>query len=191
MLNKCNTGCVFNGLTVNHLMYADDIVIFSPSVSGLQKLLATCETLSKKHDMIFNSKKSACMFFLIKNLTKSKLPEIYLNNEILKMCSSFKYLGHIICHDLSDNTDFERQRRKLYVQGNIILRKYDMCTILVEVKLFKTFCMPLYTTQLWCRYDKVSINKLYTSYHNVLKFFVGCSKVESTSSACAIYDVQG
>ena len=44
MLNKCNTGCVFNGLTVNHLMYADDIVIFSPSVSGLQKLLATCET---------------------------------------------------------------------------------------------------------------------------------------------------
>ena len=145
MLNKCNSGCVFNGLTVNHLMHADDIVIFSPSVSGLQKLLATCETFSKKHDMIFNSKKSACMFFLSKNLTKSNLPELYLNNESLKMCSSFKYLGHIICHDLSDNKDIERQRRKLYEQGNIMLRKFAMCTIPVKVKLFKKFCMPLYT----------------------------------------------
>jgi len=30
-LNDCNTGCMIGGMLVNHIMYADDLVIFSPS----------------------------------------------------------------------------------------------------------------------------------------------------------------
>ena len=29
-LNECKTGCKFNDLLVNHLMYADDLVILHP-----------------------------------------------------------------------------------------------------------------------------------------------------------------
>ena len=37
-LNSCHVGCYYSGGCINHLMYADDLVIMSPSVAGLYKL---------------------------------------------------------------------------------------------------------------------------------------------------------
>ena len=50
----------------------------------------------------------------------------------LHVVATYKYLGNYISDDLSDDDDFNRQRRTLYVQGNIILRNFSMCSI--EVK---------------------------------------------------------
>ena len=33
-LKECPTGCIAGGTIVNHLMYADDIVLLSPSATG-------------------------------------------------------------------------------------------------------------------------------------------------------------
>ena len=38
-LNKCNVGCNLNGLLINHIMYADDLVLISPSSAGLSQLM--------------------------------------------------------------------------------------------------------------------------------------------------------
>ena len=38
-LKECQTGCIAGGTIVNHLMYADDIVLLSPSATGLSLLL--------------------------------------------------------------------------------------------------------------------------------------------------------
>ena len=38
-LNKCNVGCNLNGHLINHIMYADDLVLISPSSAGLSQLL--------------------------------------------------------------------------------------------------------------------------------------------------------
>ena len=40
----CHVGCYYSGGCINHLMYADDLVIMSPSVAGLYKLLHICES---------------------------------------------------------------------------------------------------------------------------------------------------
>ena len=40
------------------------------------------------------------------------------------MVASYKYLGHYIIGDLSDDDDdINRQRRTIFVQGNIILTR--------------------------------------------------------------------
>ena len=62
-LNKCNTGCVIGSTTINHLMYVDDLVILSPSVSGLSELMQVCGHYGLKHDIKYNSKKSAVLIF--------------------------------------------------------------------------------------------------------------------------------
>ena len=49
---------------INHLMYADDLVIMAPSVAGLSKLLRICELFAASHDMIFNQKKSTSVYFI-------------------------------------------------------------------------------------------------------------------------------
>ncbi len=35
-LNVCKIDCMIGNTLVNHIMYADDLVVFSPSSAGLQ-----------------------------------------------------------------------------------------------------------------------------------------------------------
>jgi len=41
-LGSARVGCTMGNMVVNHLMFADDVCVFSPSISGLQCLLNIC-----------------------------------------------------------------------------------------------------------------------------------------------------
>ena len=88
-LNSCHVGCYYSGGCINHLMYADDLVIMSPSVAGLYKLLHICESFGLSHDVLFNNKKSTIMSFRAGNLKDAHLP-LYL---LLKLRSPRDYVG--------------------------------------------------------------------------------------------------
>ena len=64
-LSKTKVGCALGKIMVNHLAYADDLVILSPSAKGLQKLLNICSeygelcSITKKPGMyVFSSQRS-------------------------------------------------------------------------------------------------------------------------------------
>ena len=143
-LNKCNVGCNLNRLLINHIMYADDLVLISPSSAGLSQLLRECEKFGTRHDVKYNAKKSAVMIYRSMTLKGCTIPNFNLNGMILHVVASYKYLGHYITDDLSDDDDINRQRRTLFVQGNIILRKFNMCSLGVNLTLFHTYCSPIY-----------------------------------------------
>ena len=44
-------------------MYADDLVVLSPSSVGLRELLSVCETYSLNYEMKFNHEKSAILIY--------------------------------------------------------------------------------------------------------------------------------
>ena len=60
-LSTCCTGCCVSNTIMNHFIYADDLVIFSPSSVGLRALISVCEKYGISHDIQFNHKKSATM----------------------------------------------------------------------------------------------------------------------------------
>ena len=60
-LSNSKYGCSFEGCSVNHLSYADDMVILSRSANALQKLLDICSAYSEQRDIVYNVKKSVCM----------------------------------------------------------------------------------------------------------------------------------
>ena len=124
---------------INHLMYADDLVIMAPSVAGLSKLLKICESFGASHDMIFNQKKSASVYFISKTLKGAHLPNVYLNGEVILQVDSVKYLGHYITNDLHDDLDIRRQCRAINVRGNNIFRKFHMCSVSVKLKFLLCF----------------------------------------------------
>ena len=150
-------------------MYADDLVLISPSSAGLPQLLHECEKFGASHDLKYNAKKSAVMIYRSMTLKGCTIPNFKINGIILHVVASYKYLGHYITDDLSDDDDINRQRRTLLVQGNIILRKFNMtlCSLGVKLTLFRTYCSPMYTAQLWRNYKKSTITKLHISYHNI------------------------
>ena len=49
-----------------------------------------------------------------------------------------------------------RQCQQLYARGNVLLRKFHMCAMDVKVKLFNTYCSPMYTAQLWWNCHELS-----------------------------------
>ncbi len=61
-LNKCNVGCWFNAIVLNHLYYADDLCLLSPSVHGLNELLSISAKYATHHDIVFNEGKSVFVF---------------------------------------------------------------------------------------------------------------------------------
>ena len=113
------------------------------------------------------------------------------SGEATCMCTlNTKYvLGHFICSDLSDDTDILRQRRCLTIQGHILLRKFHMCSIGVRLALFRSFCSPMCTSQLWWNYKKCTMKRLLITYHNIFKMSISMSKYESTSVLCTVYNV--
>ena len=84
---------------------------------------------------IFNHKKSASVYFISKTLKRAHLPNVYLNGEVILQVDSVKYLGHHLTNDLHyDDLDIRRQCRAINVRGNILFRKFHMCSVSVKLK---------------------------------------------------------
>ena len=62
-LNLLDIGCYLNSVCVNHLVYADDLCLISPSLAGLRELLRVCETAGDHLSIKFNAEKTVCMRF--------------------------------------------------------------------------------------------------------------------------------
>jgi len=66
-------------MVVNHLMFADDIRVFSPSISGLQYLLNICGDYTAEHETTFNCKKTIGVLFCPKKYKQPAPLNVFLN----------------------------------------------------------------------------------------------------------------
>ena len=70
-------------------MYADDLVLISPSSAGLSQLLRECEKFGTRHDVKYNAKKSAVMIYRSMTLKGCTIPNFNLNGMILHVVASY------------------------------------------------------------------------------------------------------
>ena len=73
-LNDAKAGCIMNGVYMNHLMYADDLVLIAPSVRALQVLLGYCDSFAQDNDAKYNTKKTVCMLVRPKEFKSNFVP---------------------------------------------------------------------------------------------------------------------
>ena len=72
LLRKKKTDCWVNGEYVGIVTYADDLLLISPTLDGLQEMIKTCEIYGKYHNLTFNTNpiinkcKTKCLAFLKK-----------------------------------------------------------------------------------------------------------------------------
>ncbi|XP_059055935.1 uncharacterized protein LOC131849827 [Achroia grisella] len=183
-LSSMHAGCYIDGIAVNNLSYADDMVLLSPSISALRKMLNVCEQYTMKHGLKYNTNKSEFMFFGLggKNPT---IPPIMLYGVPINRVAKFKYLGHIITDDLKDNADIERERRALAVRGNMLSRRFARCSTEVKITLFKAYCQSFYTSSLWVNYTQQAYSALRVQYNNVFRMLLRLPRFCSASTMFA------
>ena len=63
LLQNSGLGCYFKGTPVCAILYADDIMLISPSVTGLQEMLGVCEKYLSFLELALNPKKSVYIRF--------------------------------------------------------------------------------------------------------------------------------
>ena len=72
-LRRKRDGCWIKHNYVGIIVYADDIVLLSPSIDGLQNMINTCTQYAEKHNLTFSThvipkkSKTKCVAFLRKN----------------------------------------------------------------------------------------------------------------------------
>ena len=159
---------MINGLCVNNLCYADDMVLISPSATGLQRLIDCCCNYAAVHDIIYNETKTQCMR-IVTNTYQFREPTITLGQHRLQFVTQFPYLGHIITTDLTDGADIEHRRRKLCALGNMITRRFAFCNRDTKLALFRSFCYNVYGSHLWASYTQEQRRRIKVTHNDILR----------------------
>ena len=181
VLNTLNVGCYFNGTMINHLMYADDIVVISPSVRSMQVLLSHCDNYANRNDVKFNTKKSKSMCFKPKCMQSKVVQELTLSSSALRVVNQHNYLGVTLCTDMSDDLSLEKQCKSLYARGNLILRHFRKCSDDVRILLFNSYCTAFYGSSLWYNFKSESFRRLKTAYNRIFRLFFNIKGIVSVS----------
>ena len=180
-------GCRLGLFSTNIIGYADDLVLLSPSVYGLQQLIDICYNESVFLKLNFNPKKSLCIKFCKSRIYKQLRPLIRLNDVCLDFVKQVKYLGFMINFNLSDADDILRERNKFYASFNSILRKFYFIDLNIFLNLFKTYCMQFYGDKLWMNCENQSMFKNFgVGYHKALKKILGLPNYVRNHEVCNI-----
>ena len=91
-LSRHDIGCSLGKNIINHVIYADDIVVFSPSIKGLQILTDVCSNYMTNNFLKLNVKKTKCMKFEKKKLQPMCNQDIYIDGKKIEFAEKIKYL---------------------------------------------------------------------------------------------------
>lgn len=191
-LSGAMVGCSIDGTFVNNISYADDMVLLTPSISAMRKLLHICERYAVAHGLKYNTKKSEYMLFSAnKKACCPDVPPITLGGIPLKRVDTFKYLGHWVTASQSDVMDIERERRALAVRSNMLIRRFARCSEAVKVTLFRAYCQSFYTCSLWIDYTQKAYSALRVQYNNAFRALLGMPRHCSASGMFVTARVDG
>jgi len=122
LLNKFKKyGCMFKGISVSAIMYADDIILMSPSVTELQSMLNVCCKELAELDICLNCVKSNAI--RIGKRFNVKCVDLHAENEKVAWVSEAKYLGLSIVSGPTFKCNFASNKLKFYRASNAILSK--------------------------------------------------------------------
>ena len=108
-LNEKYISCCLKAQVVNHLYRADDLVLVSPTASGMNELIQEYESFSTEYGLKFNESKTVMLYFKPDNVKINPCTSIKMNGTLINV--ECKYLGHMITNKLSDTEYMKGQMR--------------------------------------------------------------------------------
>ena len=153
---------IFGDISINCLMYADDLLILSETNLGLQNSMNKLSSYCNQWGLSVNTAKTK---FMISKSNIASASKLLFNNEIIEQVFSFKYLGIEFSYDgnnLVSQTDIYKKGLKAYFK--LIRSLNPPPTPAISLHLFDHLVKPilLYGCEIWSPIDlkyKSTINK--------------------------------
>ena len=120
---------------LNHIIYADDLCCFSPSLDGLQDILNVCSNYAVKH-------------ILYKYFSLTNVPKVYFYNNVIKFKNNVKYLGVFLKGNLKDDGNICRQVLCLYGKSYQLKATFSKYSRTIKNILFNYHCTSFYASHL-------------------------------------------
>ena len=136
-LQATGVGCYVGGAWVNSLSYADDMVLFAPTVAALH-----ADTLGGMSRICWtslhctNTTKTVCTMDRPKQSQGRFSTSVRLGNKDNSSVEEFRYLGHIMTADCRDDKNIKKQFRRQNAVGNMLVRKSSFAPIEAKIQRF-------------------------------------------------------
>jgi len=126
------------------ILHADDILLLSPSVCGLDALTKTCEIELDKLDMVINTRKSCCLRIGPRN-NASFLPVSISDSDgtVISWVHEMRYLGISIVRSRTFKCTLGHAKKSFYRAANAVCAKIGrVASEEVTLQLIKVKCLP-------------------------------------------------
>ena len=172
------SGCTINSSFLGIIMYADDLLLLSASVSGLQQMLNCCDSMSSCLELEFNCKKCTCA--VIGSASQYTISDMKLGRENISWSQTFKYLGITFVAGNYLSVDSNIIKRKFFAASNCILGNVNCLNDLIKLSLMESFCLPilLYATVAF-KLSNAQINELNAGWNSIYRRIFGFHRWES------------
>jgi len=149
-----------NGTQTNCLMFADDLVLFSETATGLQNMLNKLEHYCTKWQLRINLKKTKVMIFNKGGHVIKRFKFTY-NSEALELTQKYCYLGIVFTSSGNFNSALDALNDKA---SKVLfkIRQFDTRQHLsLTIKLFNNLVVPIlrYGCEVWTPYLMKGLNE--------------------------------
>ena len=142
LVHNSNFGCYIGDVPSSIFIYADDIVLLSPTRYGMKQILRLCEEFGVEYGLKFNPDKCESVTYSNTNNLNDKLM-FELNGKSIKFVENVKHLGHdLISKKCKFN--FEPILNDIKSKTNGILNVFNHISIDARLRLFNSFCTSYY-----------------------------------------------
>ena len=153
--DKCKHGIQLmpNTPDVSILLFADDIVLLSDTVVGLQNQIDTLQVASARLGLEVNLQKTKVMVFR-KGGHIAAHERWYINNNILEVVNEYKYLGYNFTTKMSSNVamvELASRGKAAAAQISKMLKRLNYVVPDLFFKIFEGQVQPilLYASEVW------------------------------------------
>ena len=123
-LRESGNGAKVGGIFVGSVAYADDLLLLSPTVNGMQCMLDVCSNFVEENCMRFNVQK--CAVVVISKKPVSKEMELLLCGHIVPTVDQIVHLGSVIKGNRDSVAPVNARIGKFYGAANAVVGKLGL-----------------------------------------------------------------
>ena len=168
-LGKSSYGCYVGTQFCGAFGYADDVVLMAPTVYSLKYMLAICANYAKEYNVLFNSNKSKLILNKCR-YSSVTAPNVEFMNGPIEIVKWDKHLGNPI-GNISSKEFVDICISEFMSKVNMVKYHFSGLPVNQIYSLFKTYCMPLYGSQLW-DLDNISVERFYVTWRKAIRYLL-------------------